>query len=145
MKFVLDTGVIVAAMRSPKGASAGLLLAAEAGRITLLATVPLCVECEAVCTRADHILASGGTRADVGVFLNVLVDLVVPVEPWFLWRPQLRDAGDELVLDAAVNGHADALVTFNRGDYLPAAKRFGMPVLLPGDAVKAMRDFWRRQ
>jgi len=145
MKFVLDTDVIVAALRSPQGASAGLLNAAEAGRVSLLATVSLCVEYEAVCTRADHIRASGGTRADVEVFLAMIVDLVEPVQPWFLWRPRLRDAGDELVLEAAVNGQADGLVTFNRQDYLPAAETFGLPILLPREAMRTLREFWRRQ
>ncbi len=144
MKFVLDTDVIVAALRSPTGASAGLLLEAEAGTVKLLATVPLCVEYEAVCSRADHILASGGTREDLVAFLDMLVDLIVPVEPWFMWRPQLRDAGDELVLEAAVNGRADALVTFNRSDYMPAAEMFGLPIMLPREAIAVLRESWRR-
>ena len=59
-----------------------------------------------------------------------------PVDIWFLWRPQLRDPGDELVLEAAVNGQVDALVTFNRRDYMPAADSFGMPVLLPGEMLR---------
>jgi predicted nucleic acid-binding protein len=139
VKFVLDTDVIVAAMRSPGGASAALLLAAEAGRLELLATVALCIEYEAVCTRAEHVLAAGGGRLQVERFLDVVLDLVSPVEPWFLWRPHLRDAGDELVLEAAVNGGADALVTFNRTDFLPAADRFGLPVLLPRDALQTLR------
>jgi len=143
--MVLDTDVIVAALRSPRGASAAILSAAEVGRLEILATVPLCIEYEAVCTRADHIMASGGTRHDVDMFLDMLVDLVVPVQPWFLWRPQLRDAGDELVLEAAVNGGADALVTFNRADYLPAAGAFALPILLPGEALQVLREFWRRQ
>ncbi len=145
MKLVLDTDVIVAALRSPKGASAALLLAADCGRVTLLATVTLCIEYEAVCTRAEQILASGGKRGDVDAFLDVIIDLVVPVDPWFLWRPQLRDAGDEMVLEAAVNGRADALVSFNRADYQPAAQAFGMPILLPAEALQALRPFWRRQ
>lgn len=130
-------------MRSPRGASAALLLAADAGEVELLATVPLHIEYEAVCTRADHILASGGTLRDVEVFLDVLADLMSPVEPWFLWRPQLRDAGDELVLEAAINGRANSLVTFNRADYLPAATTFGMPIILPREALRTLRDIGR--
>jgi len=145
MKLVLDTDVIVAAMRSPRGASAALLLAADAGEVELLASVPLHLEYEAVCTRADHILASGGTRRDIEMFLDGLADLISPVEPWFLWRPQLHDAGDELVLEAAVNGRADALVTFNRADYLPAATSFGMTILLPREALQALRNIRRSQ
>jgi predicted nucleic acid-binding protein len=70
------------------------------------------------------------------VFLDALVALVEPVEAWFLWRPQLRDPGDELVLEAAANGRAAALVTFNRRDFRPAAARFGVEVLLPAEAIR---------
>jgi predicted nucleic acid-binding protein len=46
----------------------------------------------------------------------------------FRWRPQLRDAKDELVLETALNAGAEALVTFNRRDFLPAAARFALPL-----------------
>ena len=55
----------------------------------------------------------------VDVFVDAVVDLVEPVEIWFMWRPQLRDPGDELVLEAAVNGRAAAIATFNRRDFQP--------------------------
>ncbi len=138
MKIVMDTDTIVAAMRSPKGASAALILAADGGRVTLLATVPLFLEYEAVYQRAEHILAAGLDQHSVAIFLDYLADLVVPVEPWFLWRPQLRDPGDELVLEAAVNGTVDALVTFNRKHFRPAANTFDLDVVLPGEALRRL-------
>ena len=70
------------------------------------------------------------------MFLDAVMDLVEPVEAWFLWRPQLRDPGDELVLEAAVNGRAAAIATFNRRDFLPGATRFGIDVLPPGEALR---------
>ena len=132
----MDTDAVVAAMRSPSGASAALLRAARADRVTLLATAPLCIEYESVCSRPEHVEAAGFSPADLGVFLDAVVNLVKPVEAWFLWRPQLRDPGDELVLEAAVNGRAAAIVTFNRRDFLPGAQRFGVDVLLPGEALE---------
>jgi len=131
----MDTDTIVAAMRSPKGASAALLRAARAGRLTLLATVALCLEYEAVCGRPQHLDAAGFDAADLRVFLDAVVALVEPTENWFLWRPQLRDPGDELVLEAAVNGRADAIVTFNIRDFAAAPARFGIAVLCPADAL----------
>ena len=59
MKIVLDTDVIVAALRSPSGASADLLRRARQEQITLAASVSLFMEYEAVCTRAEHLEASG--------------------------------------------------------------------------------------
>ncbi|WP_044561741.1 putative toxin-antitoxin system toxin component, PIN family [Azospirillum sp. B4] len=139
MRLVLDTDVIVAAVRSPKGASSALLLAADDGVVQLLATVPLFVEYEAVTRRAEHMAAAGLSIAEIDVFLNRLVELVEPIDPWFLWRPQLRDPGDEIVLEAAVNGRADALVSFNHKDFQPAAHRFGLPLLRPGEALERIR------
>jgi predicted nucleic acid-binding protein len=55
---------------------------------------------------------------------------------YFQWRPQLRDADDELVLEAAINGLADALVTHNVRDFLPAANNFGIQVITPGHIIK---------
>lgn len=132
----MDTDAVVAAMRSPGGASAALLRAARKVRVTLVATVPLCIEYEGVCSRAEHVEAAGFGPADLAILLDAVMELVEPVEAWFLWRPQLRDPGDELVLEAAVNGRAAAIATFNRRDFLPGATRFGMDVLLPGEALR---------
>jgi len=132
----MDTDAIVAAMRSPTGASAALLRAARQKRVTLAATVPLCLEYEDVCSRPEHMAAAEFDPADVAVFLDAVVDLVEPVDVWFLWRPQLRDPGDELVLEAAVNGRVAAIATFNRRDFRPAADRFGIDILLPAEAIR---------
>ena len=130
----MDTDTIVAALRSPSGASAALLGAARRGAPSLLASVSLCLEYEAVCSRPEHMDAAGVSHDEVRIFFDALATLAEPVMTWFLWRPQLRDPGDELVLEAAVNGRADAIVTFNLRHFAPAA-RFGISVLRPGDAL----------
>jgi putative PIN family toxin of toxin-antitoxin system len=140
MRLVLDTDVIVAAMRSPSGASAALLKAARQGEVTLLASVPLALEYEAVCSEAEHQLAAGLNAAQGAIFVDAVVALSEPVKTHFLWRPQLRDPGDEMVLEAAVNGRADALVTFNVRDFGAAPAHFGIEVLLPRDALKRIRQ-----
>ena len=56
----------------------------------------------------------------------------------FLWRPQLRDPNDEMVLEAAVNGQADALVTHNIRDFQSAARLFNLRVLLPREMLKEL-------
>jgi putative PIN family toxin of toxin-antitoxin system len=138
MRLVLDTDVVVAAMRSPKGGAAELLRRIRRGRATILASVPPFIEYEAVATRAEHIVDAGASRADVENFLDVLATLIEPVEPHFLWRARLRDANAEMVLEAAVNGRADAIVTFNARDYRPAVEQFGVELLTPGEALKRL-------
>jgi putative PIN family toxin of toxin-antitoxin system len=139
MRLVADTDVIVAAMRSPGGASAAILRAARHGKVTLLVSVPLAIEYEAVCSEAEHQLAAGLREPDVAIFLDAVLAMAEPVKTHFLWRPQLRDPGDEMVLEAAVNGHADALVTFNLRDFGTVPARFGIAVMLPRDALERIR------
>jgi putative PIN family toxin of toxin-antitoxin system len=133
--MVLDTDVVVAAMRSPGGASAAILRAARQGKAALLLSVPLALEYEAVCSKAEHRLAAGLTDRQVEVFLDAVIAMAAPVETHFLWRPQLRDPNDEMVLEAAINGQADALVTFNMRDFGTAPSRFGVEALLPREVI----------
>ncbi|TSE21503.1 tRNA(fMet)-specific endonuclease VapC [Tepidimonas alkaliphilus] len=132
MRLVLDTDVVVAALRSPAGASAEVLRLARRGRLVLAASVSLFMEYEAVCRRPSYREAAGLSEADVEVFLDALALLVEPVPIHYLWRPQLRDPADELVLEAAVNAGANTLLTFNVRHFRAAAGRFGLPVSPPG-------------
>lgn len=130
---------MVAAMRSPGGASAAILQAARQGKATLLLSVPLALEYEAVCSEAEHRLAAGLTDRQVEIFLDAVIAMATPVKPHFLWRPQLRDPNDEMVLEVAINGRADALVTFNMRDFGMAPSRFGVEALLPREVIARLR------
>lgn len=99
----------------------------------------LALEYEAICREAEHRLASGLSDQEVDVFLTAVIALAEPVETHFLWRPQLRDAADEMVLEAAFNGHADALVTFNVRDFGIVPSQFGIEVLLPREAIRRIK------
>jgi predicted nucleic acid-binding protein len=92
------------------------------------------MEYEAVCRRPEHRLEAGLSSREVEIFLDAVIAMAEPVHTHFLWRPQLRDPNDEMVLEAAVNGRADALVTFNLRDYGNAAE-FGVGILLPREAI----------
>ena len=107
--------------------------------IDLLVSVPLMVEYEAVLTRPEHLAASGLTVAQVNEVLDALAHVGVPVHLRFLWRPRLKDPADEMVLETAVNGGADALVTFNVRHLAEAAREFGIRVLRPADAWKEIQ------
>jgi putative PIN family toxin of toxin-antitoxin system len=144
VRVVADTDVIVAAMRSPGGATAAILRAARQSKITLLVSVPLAVEYEATCSEAEHRLAAGLSEREVEIFLDAVMAMAEPVKTHFLWRPQLRDPGDEMVLETAVNGRADGLVTFNVRDFGTVPARFGIEVMIPSKVIGRMRR-WRRQ
>lgn len=124
--------MLVAALRSKDGASAEILSATYDGRLTAIANAALFAEYEAVLTRPEHLAAGGVTHAEVIDALDALAGRIESAEPHFSWRPQLGDADDEMVLEAAVNGGAKVIVTFETATFREAAARFGIDVLTPG-------------
>lgn len=144
MRLVLDTDVMLSALRSPAGASRVLVLAAEAGAVVPLVSVAMMLEYEAVLKRPEHRAAAGLTVADIDRFLDYWAVLAEPVVSHYSWRPSIRDADDEMFVDAAVNGGADLIVSFNQADYRPADSRhsaLGIPVCRPGDVLRRLS--WR--
>lgn len=106
-------------------------------RVTPLLTVALVLEIESVLSRPEQLAATGLTLELVQGFVDELCALAESVQIHFAWRPMLHDAADEMVLEAAVNGQADALVTFNLKDFLPAASGLGVEVIAPITALRA--------
>jgi putative PIN family toxin of toxin-antitoxin system len=136
MRVVLDTSVLVAGLRSQLGASSKVLYAVAERRCIPLVTTAVFLEYEAVLLRPEQRLATGMSPEDVEGFLAAFASAAEPVDINFLWRPQLRDPADELMLEAAVNGRAEALVTHNVGDFELATERFGVRTLTPGAFLK---------
>ena len=139
MRIVLDTSVLVAALRSRRGASNELLRRVAQSSLRPLVSTALFLEYEDVISRAEQRLATGMSERDIESFLAALASACDPVEVPFRWRPQLSDASDDVVLEAAVNGMADALVTHNVRDFQVAAERFDLRVLTPQMCLKEMK------
>ena len=139
-RLVIDTNVVLAALRSGNGASAALMRHVAEKRVKPLLSVALILEIESVLSRAEQLAATGLTLELVQGFVDELCALAEPVQIHFAWRPMLHDAADEMVLEALVNGQADALVTFNLKDFLPAATGLGLAleVIAP---ITALRVF----
>lgn len=127
---------MVAGFRSRRGASNGLLERVAQGLLRPLVTTALFLEYEDVLLRPEHRLVTGMSENDVDRALAALASAAEPVEVHFRWRPQLRDPADELVLEAAVNGRANALVTHNVRHFAPAAERFQLRVLTPQQCLR---------
>jgi putative PIN family toxin of toxin-antitoxin system len=139
-RVVLDTDVVVTALRSATGGSNAVLREVAQRRLIPLATPALFLEYEAVLKRPEQRLVHGMGLKDIDRFLAALASSCEPVEVSFQWRPQLSDANDEMVLEAAVNGRADALITHNVRDFAIGAARFGLRVLRPGELLKELRS-----
>jgi len=139
MRIVLDTSVLVAGLRSRSGAGNAVLRLVAQRRLILLATPPLFLEYEDVLNRPEHRLVHGLSPQQLDDFLQELAALIEPVELHFRWRPQVHDTSDEMVLETAINGDAQALVTYNTADFSLAAERFGIPVLTPAQLLKKVK------
>lgn len=136
MRAVLDTSVVVAAVRSRHGASNRLLQMVFLGSIQILATPALFLEYEEVLGRAEHRAVHGMSPDRVSAFLTGLAAIIEPVRVFYQWRPQMQDVDDEMVLETALNGRADVIVTHNVRDFLPAASKFSLRVASPAAMVR---------
>ena len=137
--MILDTDVIVAAIRSSTGASAEIVRRVLQGELTLEASVAQVLEYEAVSTRPQHLDAGGLSETEALVVIDALAALARPIEIHFRWRPQLRDADDEMVLEAAINAQDPTIVTFNVRDFAMAADKFGIALATPAQFLRSLK------
>jgi len=97
-----------------------------------------------VLKRVENLEASGLDTHAVDSFLDAFVAHADHVAPHFSERPSIHDPDDEMFVSVAVNGGADALVTFNVTDYAPAdvrQTRLGFMICRPGDILRRLA--WR--
>jgi putative PIN family toxin of toxin-antitoxin system len=136
VRLVLDTSVMVSAFRSRNGASRRIFNLVLERRIRLVATAALYFEYETVLKRSSQSAVHGYTPFEIDRFLVLLAGFTDKTDVFYRWRPQLSDPDDEMVLDAAISGQAQAIVTHNTRDFLPAALRFGIQVATPAIMLK---------
>lgn len=139
-RAAFDTNLIVAGLSSRRGASHALLRQAIEGRFTLLASPPLWLEYEAVLKREEIRRLHQLSEKDVDDFLDALATVVEPVHFHYLWRPQLSDPKDEMVLETAMNGQSDALVTFNIRDFAVAMMHLAPRLLTPSQFLAYLEN-----
>ncbi len=135
--IVLDTNVIITAQRSQRGASAKLMSLVGTGRFEIHLSVPLTLEYEDVLRRQSNILSL--TQEDVTDLIDALCALSHHHKIYFLWRPQLHDAKDELVLELAVAAKCSYLVTYNKKHFV-GAEKFGLKVVTPKEFLQEIGE-----
>lgn len=137
VRVVLDTNVLVAALRSRRGASFRLIELLRAGAFEIAISVPLAVQYEAVLTR--HAATLGIRRIEVTTIVDYLCAVGKRQSIHFLWRPLLRDPDDEFVLEVAVAAGCQHIVTHNVRDF-GGAERFGVGILRPNQFLRQVEE-----
>jgi putative PIN family toxin of toxin-antitoxin system len=135
--IVIDTNVVVAALRSKKGASFKLLSLLGTKKFNSHDSVALVLEYEDVLQR--HRRELGLLQEDVSDLIDSLCALAKHHEIYFLWRPSLPDANDELILELAVSAQCEYIVTHNLGDF-KGAEKFGIKTVTPGAFLKIIGE-----
>ena len=141
-RVVLDTSVLVAAVRSRRGASFELIGRLVADTFEVAVSVSLVLEYESALLR--HLPASPLDENDVRILIDYVCDVAIRQEIFYLWRPFLRDPGDDLVLELAVAAGCEAIVTHNVRDF-QGAEKLGVRIVTPGQFLQELRGTaWER-
>ena len=135
---VLDTNVVVSALRSQQGAAFRVLATVGGDRFDIAISVPIVVEYEAALV-AQRVPEIG--EGDIRTVLDYLCDVGHQQEVFFLWRPTLRDPNDDMVLELAVAAQCAAVVTYNVRDF-QGSERFGVEVWTPADLLRKVGLLW---
>lgn len=132
LKVVIDTNVLIAALRSPNGASFQVLRLIGRGYFETCVSVPLVLEYEGVAKR--NLLNLPISAKDVDTVIDFICQVSQQYEIYYTWRPLLQDPNDEMVLELAVGSGSNAIVTFNKRDFA-GIERFGIGLLTPAELL----------
>ncbi len=136
-KIIIDTNVILSALQSSKGKSFELVSKIGSGLFDIALSVPLVLEYEAILR--SHLNRTVFTDSDIEDFIDYLCAVGIKTKIFYLWRPYLKDPFDDHVLEVAVNSNADAIVTYNKKDFLEA-QALGMKILNPKEFLAEINE-----
>lgn len=135
--IVIDTNILVAALRSGRGASSKLLSLIGTQKFEIHDSVPLVLEYEDVLLR--KMVELDLSQDEVSVLIDSLCALAHHHDIYFLWRPSLPDANDELILELAVSAKCDYIVTHNVADF-QGSDKLGVRAVTPGEFLKIIGE-----
>ncbi len=134
-RIVIDTNVLVSALRSSRGASHRFLMLVGGTDFEVALSVPLVLEYEDVVKRMSEV--TGLSDDDVDDIIDYLCSVAHLQEIHFLWRPILRDSRDDHVLELATEAGCSVVVTHNVRDFV-GAERFGVTAITPGEFLRSI-------
>jgi putative PIN family toxin of toxin-antitoxin system len=137
-RIVLDTSVLISALRSARGTAAQILELIFLGEIVVCMDLKIACEYREVAMRSRHSVAIGLTTIEIQRLLTRLEERAESIVVVDRHRPLSTDPSDDMVLDVAINGKVDAIVTHNLKHMVVPGRRFGIPILTPGDFLKQL-------
>lgn len=136
-QIVADTNVFVSALRSQFGASYKLFSLIDQDIYQLNISVPLALEYEAVAKRMIGEIALSEKEVD-----DILDFVITNANRWkiyYLWRPQLKDPSDDMVLELAVTANCNYIITYNVSDFKDI-ENFGIEAITPKEFLKLVGE-----
>ncbi len=135
--IVIDTCVVISALRSRNGASFKLLSLIDSNKFTFFLSVPLVLEYESVAKRMSRNL--GLTHSDIENIIDYLCTVGNHRKVHYLWRPNLKDPGDDFVLELAVESECNYIVTHNVKDF-KGIKKFNLKAITPQELLRKIGE-----
>lgn len=141
MRIILDTNVLVSALRSDLGASYKIVSQLPSESFQIALTVPLYLEYQAVLTRPEN-MTGASNRNDIFNFLRYLCSIAHQQKVFFLWRPRLGDPEDDMVLEAAIASQSRYIVTHNLRHFSDRGieEQFGITPVSPQAFLHLIED-----
>jgi len=138
IKVVIDTNILVSALRSDMGASYALISKIPSQKFQFFISVPLYTEYQDVLTRKEHMTGSS-TCEEIYAFLRYFCKVAHRRKIFYLWRPWLKDPKDDMVLELAVASKSEYIITYNLKDFSNIHK-FGIEALTPKQFLSIIRE-----
>ncbi|PXF56954.1 MAG: putative toxin-antitoxin system toxin component, PIN family [Deltaproteobacteria bacterium] len=138
IKVIIDTNILVTALKSDKGAAYALISKLPSKKFQLSISVPLYTEYQDVLTREEH-LTGTNTKKEILNFLRYLCKIANRQKIFFLWRPWLKDPKDDMVLELAVASKSQYIITYNLQDF-KNIQSFGIEAITPKKFLEILEE-----
>lgn len=136
-KIVIDTNVIVSALRSRNGFSFDLLSIIDDKRFKISISVPLILEYEDAIKRNKKVIKL--SQPNIDAILDYICLVAEKRKIFYLWRPFLRDPNDDMILELAVESESDFIISFNKKDFV-GTRKFNIEVLTPKEILQMLGE-----
>lgn len=139
MRVVVDTNVFIAALLNPAGANRAVLRACFTAKAHPLMGAALFHEYEDLLDRQELMTKSPLGSMERGQLFEAFISICEWVRVYFLWRPNLPDEADNHLVELAVAGGAEGIVTNNVRDVRRGELAFPhLQILTPAQFLKTI-------